>query len=391
MSAIKLILFKGKTYSDDCHPIMLQYTNDGKIKRKVIHKCKAKDWDPKTERLKHRAPNASVINNFLSETFADAEKQLFKVKQGEAVTISYFEGTTNMTVADAIEKERERLKKLLKPTPHAQLGTYKDQLGSLAKTQISHVGINWFNAALDVFKALKNEPATLEKKIKHLRRVLAKYSDSELSKEIKQLKIAIPKTVKQKLTSSELDLVANFPLKEWSNIAISRDIFMLQVYLRGVRIGDLVQAYCHQFAEGRFNYKSEKVGKDMGLKLVPQAIAIIDKYKGNGLRLFPLFKWEDDPALSEFDNEKKRLKHKESCTSIVNNNLKLIAKKIGLSKPLSTHIARHTFARMAIDKINNPMVTMELLGHSSLAIHQAYLNDIRKDDVLDAAADDIFS
>jgi integrase len=62
----------------------------------------------------------------------------------------------------------------------------------------------------------------------------------------------------------------------------------------------------------------------------------------------------------------------------------------GIQKPLSSHIARHTFARMAIDKINNPMVTMELLGHSSLAVHQQYLNDIRKEDVLDQAADDIF-
>lgn len=133
MSTIKLILFKGKTYSDETHPVMLQYTNEGKIKRKVIHKCKLKDWDPKTERLRSRAPNASVINNFLSETFADAEKQLFKVKQGEANTISYFEGTTNITVAGAIEKEQKRLIEILKPTPHAQLESYLKQLGSLAK------------------------------------------------------------------------------------------------------------------------------------------------------------------------------------------------------------------------------------------------------------------
>lgn len=62
----------------------------------------------------------------------------------------------------------------------------------------------------------------------------------------------------------------------------------------------------------------------------------------------------------------------------------------GIFKPLSSHVARHTFARMAIDKINNPMITMELLGHTSLAIHQQYLNDIRRDDILDQAADDIF-
>lgn len=54
----------------------------------------------------------------------------------------------------------------------------------------------------------------------------------------------------------------------------------------------------------------------------------------------------------------------------------------GIMKPVSSYIARHTFARMAIDKINNPMVTMERLGHSSPAVYQQYLNDIRKDDQL---------
>jgi len=82
---------------------------------------------------------------------------------------------------------------------------------------------------------------------------------------------------------------------------------------------------------------------------------------------------------------------KESCTTIVNKYLKEIAKVTNIEKPLTTHIAKHTSPpRMAIDKIKNPMVTMELLGHSSLSIHQGYLNDIRKDDVLDQAVDDIF-
>ncbi len=391
MSTIKLILFKGKTYADESHPIMLQYTDQGKIKRKVIHRCKLKDWDPKTERLKPRAANSSVINHFLSETFADAEKQLFKIKQGEAFTISYFEGTTKMTVAEAVEKERKRLMDILKPTPRGQLKTYLEQIGVLAKTEITHVNINWFNSVLDKFKQLGNSPATLEKKIKHLRRVIAKYSDGELSKEIKGLRITITKPVKQKLTAVELGLLDTLELPAGSNICICRDIFMLQVYLRGVRIGDLLQAYSRQFDEGRFVYKSDKVGKDMTIKLVPQAIAIIDRYWQGNDRLFPLFNWTYDPKLSKFDNEENRLRHKESCTSIVNNNLKRIAKMVGITKPLSSHIARHTFARMAIDKINNPMVTMELLGHSSLAIHQGYLNDIRKDDVLDQAADDIFS
>jgi integrase/recombinase XerD len=72
-------------------------------------------------------------------------------------------------------------------------------------------------------------------------------------------------------------------------------------------------------------------------------------------------------------------------------SLKLLLKMAGITRRLSSHIARHTFARMAIDKINNPMITMELLGHANLEVHQNYLKDIRKDDVLDQATDDIFS
>lgn len=390
-SSIKLILFKGKTHADGSHPIMLQYTKDGRIKRKVIHKCQEKDWDSKSNRVKSKAPNSAFINNHISEIFAEAEKELFKVKQGQAETISIFQGTTNMTVGDAIELERGRLIKLLKPTPYAQLMAYKEQMGKLAKTSVVHVNLKWFTSLVDLYKDLGNQPATIEKKVKHIRRILAKYSDHELSKEVKNLKITVPKPLKQKLTAEELASVSALELKEGSNLAVARDIFMLQVYLRGVRIGDLLQAYNHQFIDGRFNYTSEKTSKEMGIKLVPQASAIIDKYKGKFERLFPFFQWVYDPKASRFDNERKRLKHKESCTSMVNNNLKRIATRLRITKPLSSHIARHTFARMAIDKINNPMVTMELLGHSSLAIHQAYLNDIRKDDVLDAAADDIFN
>lgn len=63
----------------------------------------------------------------------------------------------------------------------------------------------------------------------------------------------------------------------------------------------------------------------------------------------------------------------------------------GIDKSLSSHIARHTFARMAIDKVNNPMITMNLLGHTSLAVHQQYLKDVRNEEVLDDVTDEIFA
>lgn len=390
MSSIKIILFKGKTYSDGSHPIMLQYTDRGKVKRKVVHRCQLSDWDAKNERVKGKSSNAAYINSYLAETYSEAERQHLKLLNGESNSISFFETDNDITVGEAIDKELSRLQELVKPTAYNHLAGYKLQMGELVQKRVSHANITWFNSLIDTFKKLGNSPATLEKKVKHIRRIIAKYSDSDLSKEVKELRIPITKPLKQKLNALELTKIIELELEANTNIAIARDIFLLQIYLRGVRIGDILQATNDQFMDGRFTYISEKTGKEMGIKLVPQAVTIIDKYRGKYEKLFPFFIWKNNPQLSKYENEKNRLKHKESCTTMVNSNLKKIAGKISLNKPLSTHIARHTFARLAIDKINNPMITMELLGHSSLTVHQQYLKDIRKDDVLDQATDEIF-
>ncbi|WP_419788602.1 tyrosine-type recombinase/integrase [Mucilaginibacter sp. SP1R1] len=182
----------------------------------------------------------------------------------------------------------------------------------------------------------------------------------------------------------------NLELEPDSLLFICRDIFFMQIYLRGCRIGSLLKAYSHQFNEGRYGAINSGGKNNVDSKLIPKAQVIVNRYIGKHDRLFPLFKFTEDPQKSEFENRKEEFRHKHSCTALVNNNLRVLAVKAGIKKPLSSHIARHTFARMAIDKINNPMVTMELLGHSSLAVHQQYLNDIRKEEVLDQAADDIF-
>lgn len=220
--------------------------------------------------------------------------------------------------------------------------------------------------------------------------MILRYSSKGVTKDIKAVTVATTKSLKQKLTSQELTNLVALELPEDSLLAATRDLFLLQIYLRGVRIGDLLQAYSRNFAEGRFIYTDDKTGKEYDIKLIPQAMAIVERYKGRYDRLFPFFTWSPNKKSTKWDNERDRLKHKEVCTSVVNAQLKVLAVMAGIKKPLSSHIARHTYARMAIDKIKNPMITMELLGHSNLNIHQGYLNDIRKTDELDDANDDIF-
>jgi integrase/recombinase XerD len=156
-------------------------------------------------------------------------------------------------------------------------------------------------------------------------------------------------------------------------------------------VGALVQAYSNQFDNGRYEEQNQDGSKiNVGCKLISKAQKIVDKYYGKHDRLFPFYQFKYNPQAPEFENIRRSIKQKESATSYINRYIKKIMALIGINKKISTHNARHTFARMAVDKVSNPMLSMDLLGHKSLAVHQQYLNDIRKDDVLDAAADDIF-
>jgi integrase len=400
---LKIALFKGKTYADGSHPIQLQFYLNGKQKRKGIYSCHADDWDKKACRVKPKVTNSAFINNLISEKYAEFERELIKILNGEIAATDFFEEKKALTLGRIFELELKRFQDEVKPAPYAIFDGYRKQISSFTdidNLNIKDIDLKWFQSYAAYLKTAEkidgktvkkvNIGSTSQKKIKSIRRLIEKYSGQMPSDDVKNFRVPTRKPAKQKLTLDELAKIENLELSPDTTIDVVRDIFLMQVYLRGARVGSLLQAYSNQFDDGRYVASNSDGKNNVGSRLIPKAQIIVDKYYGRHERLFPLYKFVPDPKLSEYENKRKGLKKKESCTTVVNKYLKQIAEKAEIQKPISSHIARHTFARMAIDKINNPMVTMELLGHASLAVHQAYLNDIRKDDLLDAAADDIF-
>jgi integrase/recombinase XerD len=389
---VRMVLFKGKTHADGTHPIQLQYYVDGKSKRKTIATCMADDWDDKSKRLRPKARNAATINYYLTEKFAEAERIMYAVRLGDIDKDQVFIEQKDITLSEAFDCEIERYKSGNMASAYTRISSNKTVLAGSININISlkQIDLQWFQNLYTALQSKGHAGSTDAKTIKTVRSIVSRYIKGPLAEDIRRFRVPAQKSVKQKLTNREFQAIEDLDLEHGTLLAAVRDIFVLQVYLRGIRIGDILQARCDAFKEGRFTYQADKTGKDYTIALIDKAQVIVDRYRSDREYLFPLFRWVNDPKISQFDNELNRNLERKSCTTIVNKHLKEIAILAGITKPLSSHIARHTFARMAIDKINNPMVTMELLGHASLAVHQAYLNDIRKDDVLDAAADDIF-
>jgi site-specific recombinase XerD len=99
--------------------------------------------------------------------------------------------------------------------------------------------------------------------------------------------------------------------------------------------------------------KRQKTGIAFSIPLLPYAINILEEYFKKGEDNHTIF-----PVLS---NQK------------MNHNLKIIQELAGISKNLTTHLARHTFATTITLTNGVPIETVSrMLGHTKLSTTQVY-------------------
>ncbi len=146
--------------------------------------------------------------------------------------------------------------------------------------------------------------------------------------------------------------VAYNPLN--SGEAFARDMFLLMIFLIGIEAKDLF--YLEKSKRGRLVYSRFKTGRLHSIKLEPEALEIIERYKGEKLLL----------------NISERFVHHKSFYRAVNNyimgekshKIDGILPKIGIRKKVTTKWARHTWATIARNecRINKDDVAL-CLGH----------------------------
>ena len=66
---------------------------------------------------------------------------------------------------------------------------------------------------------------------------------------------------------------------------------------------------------------------------------------------------------------------RNSCDRKVNQSLKIVGERIGLAIPLTYHIARHTFAILALNDGMSLSMVSRFLGHSSTDITEQVYAD----------------
>ncbi len=172
------------------------------------------------------------------------------------------------------------------------------------------------------------------------------------------------KTNREFLSTDELHKISTAELKS-PTLSKVRDLFIFICYT-GVSYSDLADLTEENIVKGIdgelwVSIERNKTGMITNIPLLPPALAILDKYKdypessNQGLLL---------PVMT---NQK------------MNKYLKDIATICKISKPVTCHIGRHTFATTVTLSNDIPIETVsQMLGHASLRTTQIYAKVIEK-------------
>lgn len=186
----------------------------------------------------------------------------------------------------------------------------------------------------------------------------------------RKYKIKKQTTKKRNIALDEIALLRDVSLSGVPEIA--RDIFMLIFYLVGINLKDLVHAY--SLTNGRLDYTRLKGKKEYSIKVEPEALEIINKYRGEKYLL-------------------RLMEHYtvyENCRKEIDKKLKVAARKAGITENISTYYARHSWATIAAScGISKDDISLSL-GHTNGDVTETYIDwnrekiDIANRTVLDA-------
>lgn len=258
------------------------------------------------------------------------------------------------------KKEKQRTKDLYLATL-ARLRQFCDDIDRLC---FSHIDSDWLRQ-FDKFLA-RTSPSVNARGI-HLRNIRAVFNyaiDEEITTNypFRKFKIKKEATVKRSLSVDEL---ARFFSADVGEDEKYMDMLKLIFYLIGINLIDLYGL--KKIESGRINYHREKTYRLYSIKVEPEAMDIIKKYKGENFLLY----------LGD------HFAHYRNYNSLLNRACKRMAKMIDDDTygKVSVYWMRHTWATLAAE-LDIPKETIAAaLGHGGNDVTDVYIRfDQRKVD-----------
>lgn len=397
MATVKIILRK-EVKKDGTFPLALRVTKNRKSSYIYLeYSVKPEDWDDVKQRVKKSNPNHARLNNFLLKKLSEANDHSLELETQKAFVstqavkqkIKPSAGSTFFAQAEVWQKGLKEAGKYNQYTADKpRIKHFKEFL----KQDIAFADITV--AMLERFKIyLVTKHGHSERSaVNHIVMIRSVFSHAIKEGVIDakhypfgkgKMKIKFPESSKIGLTQDEINRLETVPLE--GNADHVRNLWLFSYYFAGMRVSDVLRLKWSDFQNDRLHYEMGKNQKSGSLKIPDKAAQIIERYKA--------FQQNKDdlvfPELKGVDlNDKFRTQRTIAFkTSAIDKTLKTqVAPLIDTDKKLTMHLARHSFAQVASDKIP-VQILQKLYRHSSILTTMGYQSNFtnqQTDDALDA-------
>lgn len=377
------ILDTRTTRVSNLYPIFIR-VNHTKQQRYIPtgYKIEKKYWSGKV--IKH--PNALVINSRIADIIANAQSFYAEcVKKNRPLNLSLI-GTGNSSHSF----NKYLLHRAKQYREKKQIISGRKVERSVKELELCFGGDLYFDEiTFDHLRTLEtwqikqgNSPNTRADKFEKFGQYFeAARSEglASIANPFHKYKIVRKPVKREKLTVDEIKKIEDLELSPGA-VNNARNLFLFSYYCKGARFENCIMVKRHDIKNGRIHFKTNKGEKFLSVKIHQRLQVIIDQYQGEFV-----FPYVNRLPRDEMD----RIKMVDPTNVIVNRNLKIVAGLCRIDKPLTMHIARHSFAFHLKNVTGNINVIQEALGHSKQSTTQRYLKNL-DDEVLDSEMDKLY-
>lgn len=382
MASIKLYLDTRREKKNGLFPLKLNVRNKGKFLLATGLSVSIQNWTG--SEFTNKEPNYRTKNAMLRKVLGDMESAIFRLNM---------DGKLKEMSDKALKEVLEKY--LPNYTPEApkafvdhmtDFTNMKDKQGTrdIYTTTINKItefdracafdtmNIDWLRR---FERWMKDSGMKTNAYAIHLRNIRAVFNyaiDEEITTlyPFRKFKIKKEETAKRSLTVEQVALLRDYKCEEHQERY--RDIFMLMLYLIGINAVDLFNL--KQIVNGRIEYSRAKANKLYSIKVEPEAMEIIERYKGKDFLL---------NVLDDYGNHKDFLHRMgiglKQIGPVTRSGLGGKKTIEPLFPEISSYWARHTWATIAAE-LDIPKETIsEALGHEiGSAVTSIYIKFDRK-------------
>ena len=396
---IEVICYKYKPLKDGTLPLMLRVTKDRKRKYVSLGlSLHEKFWDFEKSKPKRNCPNKEQIERLIAAKTAEYNDLIVEMtaQQREYTVetlVSHFHNQVRCaTVVELYDKLIDDMKRSGKL---GNAGVYKYSRTSLLKftgqrlqIPFSDIDAVWLRRYENWLRTSGCGDTTISQLFRTLRSVFNKAVELQLVKrdyypfDAYKVSKFDTRTKKRAITKEDIHKLIELDLSDRDFYTqLAKDIFLFSYFMAGINFKDIALLTYGDIENGRIYYARRKTGKMMNCCLTEQAQEIIDKYHTDQVEedyLFPILNRQIHTTEKQIlERVKKTLKH-------VNKRLHELSEEIGLHTPLTTYVARHTYATVLKRSGVSVALISESLGHSDLSTTQIYLDSFENSQI-DAA------